>query len=605
MPAKLTDGPRALGDLAKTGAGAARGPNARRKLTPPPWSGTWPAPGSTLDIDFANNRGWVRGLGQGGAMDAITFTRASGATYVDAAGVMRTAGNHAPRFDWGKNSVPNVRNIYRETENYSSTLWSLKTGITISGKRIIVDTSAGNHVFGLSSGSYLWGGMSTTSRYVWSCDFKPSGIASILLQPVYYITSYAISINFIDSSVSVPSALKDIFPGYAIEPLDDGYYRVTIYAAPSPTKLGYLTIYLCNPQGNISYTGDGTSYVEMRRLQLELGQARTEYQPKGFYLPQPLALKLEVDTRPGLLSESARTNRLLWCRDMTNSAWSVTGAIAQLDQIGVDGTANAASSLTAIQDGAVCAQAIALASGDRVISAYVKKLSGSGVVELSLNGVDYIPVTLPDASWYRIVLSGSLQNPSLSIRIPSSGDAIAVDYSQLEDGQFPTSPILTTSSSAARAADSVSISPKMVEGFANKNAFTWTAQYELPCAAAFVVKTRPANGACIYIGTANTLGTMAPAAYWINGISGGALGVDPGHYPSGGTITQTACVSQSAVSVSANGGPATSAAVTPYVVASAVWAWLPVTEIFLGTDINSRLFSVTHTPKYIPEHPIA
>jgi hypothetical protein len=92
---KLASGPRIGQDLARVGSGVARGANRAKLMTGAAWADTWPAPGSTLDLDFANNRGWVRGFGQGGVMDAITYTRASSATFVGPDGVLKGSGSSA------------------------------------------------------------------------------------------------------------------------------------------------------------------------------------------------------------------------------------------------------------------------------------------------------------------------------------------------------------------------------------------------------------------------------------------------------------------------------------------------------------------------------
>ena len=94
LPAKLSSGVRANTDLSKRGADLTAGPNTQPKLKAAAWSNTWPAPGATLDLDFANDRGFVRGVGSGKSMDAVTFTRASSGNWVDSSGTLRT-GNGA------------------------------------------------------------------------------------------------------------------------------------------------------------------------------------------------------------------------------------------------------------------------------------------------------------------------------------------------------------------------------------------------------------------------------------------------------------------------------------------------------------------------------
>jgi beta-glucanase (GH16 family) len=62
-------------------------------------SNVWPATGATLDIDFINNRSKI-GTYRGGAMDKITFSRASSATAFDINGNIITVAANVPRFDY-------------------------------------------------------------------------------------------------------------------------------------------------------------------------------------------------------------------------------------------------------------------------------------------------------------------------------------------------------------------------------------------------------------------------------------------------------------------------------------------------------------------------
>src|SRR5947207_15091579 len=51
--------------------------------------------------------------------------------------------------------------------------------------------------------------------------------------------------------------------------------------------------------------------------------------------------------QPRLLLEAAATNVVLWNRDVTNAAWVKVSVTPALDQVGLDGVANTASSLLA------------------------------------------------------------------------------------------------------------------------------------------------------------------------------------------------------------------------------------------------------------------
>jgi hypothetical protein len=123
----------------------------------------------------------------------------------------------------------------------------------------------------------------------------------------------------------------------------------------------------------------------------------------------------------------------------------------------VDGISNAATLLTATGAQAVCFQTVILASGSRTSSVYLKRITGTGTVQVSLDGSTWSTVELSTSEWRRVVLSGTVTNPVVGVRIAVSGDAVAMDYGQVEDGAFATSPVLTTGATATRAAETTSL----------------------------------------------------------------------------------------------------------------------------------------------------
>lgn len=170
----------------------------------------------------------------------------------------------------------------------------------------------------------------------------------------------------------------------------------------------------------------------------------------------------------GLTSEPAATNVVLWNRDLTNAAWTKTNATAAKDQTGIDGAANAASSLTATAGNATCLQAITLASSARWQSAFIKRLTGTGTVEMTTdNGTTWTAVTVT-ASWARVEIpTQTLANPTVGFRIVTSGDAIAIDYVQNEaSAAQASSPIATTTASVTRPADTIVVTtPSFLTGY--------------------------------------------------------------------------------------------------------------------------------------------
>lgn len=165
-----------------------------------------------------------------------------------------------------------------------------------------------------------------------------------------------------------------------------------------------------------------------------------------------------VRESPGLLLEGSRANVVLWDRDLTNAAWVKTTMTAAKDQTGIDGAANSASSLLATAGNATCLQAITLGSSQRAQAVWVKRLVGSGTINMTMdNGATWTVITLT-ANWTRVTIpSQTLANPTVGFRIVTNADKIAVDYVQNENGAFESSALATTTAAVTRAADSLTL----------------------------------------------------------------------------------------------------------------------------------------------------
>jgi len=158
--------------------------------------------------------------------------------------------------------------------------------------------------------------------------------------------------------------------------------------------------------------------------------------------------------RRGLLLEPGRTNIALRSRDFTQAAWVKTSITAALDVTGIDGASNTASRLTATAGNATVLQSITSASAYRVTAFYLRRIAGTGTIEITQNnGAAWTAVALTGA-WQRFVIPmATITNPVIGIRIVTGGDVIAVDAAQCEVGTFATSPIITGASAVTRAGD--------------------------------------------------------------------------------------------------------------------------------------------------------
>lgn len=170
-------------------------------------------------------------------------------------------------------------------------------------------------------------------------------------------------------------------------------------------------------------------------------------------------------TSLGIYVERAATNTVLRNRDFSNAAWTKTTMTCNKDATGIDGVALSASTCTATAAAAIVQQAATCPAATAAASIFMKRITGSGTVQVSCDGVTYTTVT-PDSTWKRI--SGSQCSPSsrcttipgliagvcnsggIYVKLATSGDAVALDMAQCEATNHATSPIETLGTSATR-----------------------------------------------------------------------------------------------------------------------------------------------------------
>lgn len=287
MPDKLGAGIRYGQDLSRVGSGLGRGENRRDKIIGAAWGDTWPAPGSTLDLDFVNNRGWVRGFGQGGVMDAITFTRASSGTYVGPDGLLKGSGGSpgplgknpilSPQdFDnavWSKSNLTVTANATIAPDGTLSA--DLITETTTNGQHrieqgainsdpkirhehsVYVKRAAGTRAFQVE----IQDGLSNAEQ--WTFD----------LENLLFKRTYANNFGFSPS----------------ITALDNGWYRITMGSGISNTGTTFRMVFVMATEyasPSNSYTGDGTSGFFIWGAQTEVGSTATEYFPTNVNVPR-------------------------------------------------------------------------------------------------------------------------------------------------------------------------------------------------------------------------------------------------------------------------------------------------------------------------------
>lgn len=191
----------------------------------------------------------------------------------------------------------------------------------------------------------------------------------------------------------------------------------------------------------------------------------------------------------GLLLEESRVNLVRWNRDLTNAVWTKANATAVKDQTGIDGVANSASRITASAANGTCLQANTSGSQGRVQAAYVKRLVGTGTVDMTMDGGTTWTAIAVTGSWTRVTIPGqTVANPSSGFRIQTNGDSIAVDYVQNESANVlapVSSPIATTTASVTRAADFAVMTGTNFSSWFNASAGTFLVEADHTRAPAF------------------------------------------------------------------------------------------------------------------------
>lgn len=147
-------------------------------------------------------------------------------------------------------------------------------------------------------------------------------------------------------------------------------------------------------------------------------------------------------------------NLSLQSRDLTQAAWTKSGVTPTRDQVGANGVSNTATRLTATSSDGTCLQTITSASATRVSGFYIRRITGTGTVEITQNGgATWTAVSLTSTFARYSIASATITNPQIGFRIRSNGDEIAVDFAQLQSSAILGPPVATAGLTASSTAD--------------------------------------------------------------------------------------------------------------------------------------------------------
>ncbi len=392
---------------------------------------------------------------------AFTYFRSSSATYIHpTTGLVTVA---------GQNNLPYSEDMANSTWIASSSSINSNVALSPTGTLTADELIAGvagdgniNHFYqanATSTGTLVQSNIYTVSSYIKANTNTWIGLALIGKNGTVNICYFNTTTGAIGTCSANTSGTSTAAA--------NGYYRYSVSASlATGSATVNARIYLAEADNDRIWTGNGTNSVYVWGTQMNSGAMMAPY----VQTDASLNAQARIESN-GLLIEGTRTNLLLWSRDMSNAAWTKTNTSAALTQTGMDGVSNAATLLTATAtDGTVC-QAVTVASATSSASIDIKRVSGTGSVAISLNGgstyTTDLSASLSTTGWYRAMLEDKvIVNPSLCVKLGTSGDSVALDYAQIEVSGTPSAPtgaifissrIPTTSTTQTRYIDKLSI----------------------------------------------------------------------------------------------------------------------------------------------------
>ena len=370
-----------------------------------------------------------------------------------------------------------VRNTVRTTsEDFSNAAWIKFGSITAPSANIIVCANATSAQY-INQGGTLSLIPGQKLSYCIRAKKVVGGVDFIQIagQSTTHGTGQFVNISLVDGTYSATGC----FP--VVTSLGGGVYDISVVLTCVAAGFDVYNIAFTNALSSTrleAFVGDGIKSFELLRAwSVDVTNYNVSYVPEYVsvgVVASPYfgagidgAKYFETDWQGAPIAaanllrfrrEAAATNNLLHSRDLSNAAWSTkTNITAAKTATGLDGIANTATTLTAAAAGAIILQPITLASAARCASAYVKRRTGTGTISFTHDGGGSwtdITAQINGSTWSRVQITSTLANPSVGFKISTSGDAIDVDCAQNEAGTVATSPIVTTTATITRNAES-------------------------------------------------------------------------------------------------------------------------------------------------------
>lgn len=273
---------------------AARGANLHdlslnlMRLPGSPWWGPYLRPASSivpvLVLDFLGQK-YGAPPDKASFASLVSLTRASAATYVDAAGVEQTAAINVPRIDANGLLIETAStNLALWSEAFDDAVWT-KTLTTITANatagpngattadKLIETAVAGTHFT-----NQAFTGRPTNTTHTYTCFVKAAERSRGTIRMNAGSDQVLGDFDLVAGTIAGSVAGLGVLGAVSIQTLANGWFRVRVSGIPNPTTTAYTCqINLRDGSGNASYTGDGTSGFFVRGAQFAQNAAPTSY----------------------------------------------------------------------------------------------------------------------------------------------------------------------------------------------------------------------------------------------------------------------------------------------------------------------------------------
>lgn len=241
-----------------------------------------------------------------------------------------------------------------------------------------------------------------------------------------------------------------------IGPVDGGVLALNGYAIPLALQCG------------------GGAVVDQDGRTISIARASSAYCEKSDGTVVLMSSNQPRRQRTGLLVERAGSNDVTDPRDCTQSSWTKSNVTCAKTATGADLVANSASTVTATSTNGTVLTTVTVSSTARASSIYLKRRSGSGTVTVTRDNFGHgtdISASLSSTTWKRVRnrceseqaagtgsgtdlqfaqidnciqvtdMAATAANPTIGLKLGTSGDAVDIDFVQDEALQFTTTPM--------------------------------------------------------------------------------------------------------------------------------------------------------------------